>query len=109
MMTLQELATSIHYNIPVIAIVVNNNLYGTIRAHQEKYFPNRIVGTELTNPNFSKLAEIFGCNGERVTKNEDFILALQRAMDSNKTTLIEVLSNPEILSVNQAKVQKTNA
>ncbi|MEH6945061.1 thiamine pyrophosphate-dependent enzyme [Bacillus sp. JJ722] len=109
MMTLQELATSIHYNIPVIAIVVNNNLYGTIRAHQEKHFPNRIVGTELTNPNFSKLAEIFGCNGERVTKNEDFIPALQRAMDSNKTTLIEVLSNPEILSVNQAKVQKTNA
>ncbi|WP_052343796.1 thiamine pyrophosphate-dependent enzyme [Bacillus massiliigorillae] len=109
MMTMQELATSIHYNIPVIAIVVNNNLYGTIRAHQEKHFPDRVVGTELSNPNFSKLAEIFGCNGERVTKNDEFIPALQRAIASNKTTLIEVLSNPDILSVNQAKVQQTNA
>ncbi|MFK2827204.1 thiamine pyrophosphate-binding protein [Bacillus sp. B190/17] len=109
MMTMQELETSVRYNIPVIAIVVNNNLYGTIRTHQEKHFPDRVVGTELTNPNFAKLAEVFGCNGEQVKRNEDFIPALQRAIASGKTTLIEVQTDPEILSVNQVKQQKVNA
>lgn len=103
MMTMQELATSVRYNVPVIAIVVNNNLYGTIRAHQEKHFPNRFVGTGLTNPNFAELAELFGCRGIRIEKNKDFIPALEEAQNSDRTTLIEVVTNPEILSVNQRK------
>lgn len=109
MMTMQELATAFHYDIPIIAIVVNNNKYGTIRAHQEKHFPNRIVGTELSNPDFSKLADIFDCHGETVSKNDEFIPALQRALHSKKPSLIEVRSNPDILSVNQAITEMTNA
>ena len=109
MMTMQELATAIHYNIPVIAIVVNNNKYGTIRAHQEKHFPHRIVGTDLSNPNFSKLASVFGCHGETVRKNDEFIPALKRALQTNKPTLIEIQSNPDVLSVHQVMTEITNA
>lgn len=103
MMTLQELETSVRYNAPVVAVVVNNNLYGTIRAHQEKHFPNRAVGTPLTNPSFAELAKLFGGHGERVEKNKDFIPALERAVESGKTAVVEVMTNPEILSVSQPK------
>lgn len=103
MMTMQELETAVRLNAPVLAIVVNNNLYGTIRAHQEKHFPNRVVGTELTNPNYAELAKLFGCNGIRVEKNSEVIPALETALNAEKTTLIEVVTDPAILSVNQKR------
>lgn len=103
MMTLQELETSTRCDAPVIAVVVNNNLYGTIRAHQEQVFPDRVVGTELTNPNYAKLAEVFGCFGRRVSRNEDFIPALEEAMQAGRTAVVEVLTNPDILSASQRK------
>ncbi|MFJ8247137.1 thiamine pyrophosphate-dependent enzyme [Peribacillus asahii] len=103
MMTMQELETAVREKIPVISIVVNNNMYGTIRAHQEKHFPNRVIATELTNPNFAELAKLFGAHGERVEKNEDFIPALERALFSGSPAVIEVMTNPAILSVNQSK------
>jgi acetolactate synthase-1/2/3 large subunit len=103
MMTMQELEVAVRYDIPVIAIVVNNNMYGTIRAHQEKHFPERVVATDLSNPDFSKLAGLFGCHAEAVSSNEDFVPALQRALESGKPALIEVRTNRDILSVSQAK------
>src|SRR5690606_9655075 len=59
MMTMQELETAVRAQLPVIAIVVNNGMYGTIRAHQEKHFPGRTIGTELSNPSFAQIAELF--------------------------------------------------
>lgn len=103
MMTMQEFETAVRYNIPVISIVVNNNMYGTIRMHQERHFPNRVVGTSLTNPNFAEMANLFGGHGERVEKNEDFIPAIQRATSAKRPALIEVMTNSRILSVNQKK------
>lgn len=67
-MTLQEIETAVRYKIPTISIVVNNNIYGTIRAHQERHFPNRAVGTDLSNPDFAGLARLFGAHGEKVEK-----------------------------------------
>lgn len=103
MMTMQELETATRYNIPIIAIVVNNNMYGTIRAHQEKHFPQRVVATDLSNPDFAQLARLFGCHGETVHNNEEFVPALQRAIASNKTAVIEIRTNRDILSISQAK------
>lgn len=101
MMTMQELETAVRANLPVIAIVANNNMYGTIRAHQEKQFPNRIMGTPLTNPNLAGMAKLFGCFGVQVTKNEQFLPAFQRALRSDKPFVIELLTDPELLSVAQ--------
>lgn len=101
MMTMQEFETAVRYNVPIISIVSNNNMYGTIRSHQESRFPNRVVGTQLTNPNFPELARNFGGYGERISTNDDIDEVLQRALKADKPTLIEVVVDPKILSANQ--------
>ncbi|MBP1155109.1 MULTISPECIES: thiamine pyrophosphate-dependent enzyme [unclassified Paenibacillus] len=99
MMTMQELETAVRNRIPVLAIVANNNMYGTIRMHQEKHFPERVIATELSNPNFTEIMVSMGGHGELVEKNEDFVPALQRALASLKPALIEVRIDPQQVSV----------
>lgn len=101
MMSLQELATSVQYDIPVICIVVNNNMYGTIRMHQEKEFPGRAIGTNLINPSFTALANSFGINAYHARNNAEFNDALKNALESESTVLIEVNADPNIISVNK--------
>src|SRR5699024_1815131 len=103
MMTVQEFETAVRYNTPIISLVINNNKFGTIRAHQEGKFPDRVIGTDLTNPDFAELAKNFGGYGIKVNNNEDFSKALREALENDKPTLIEVAINPEILSANQEK------
>ena len=102
-MTPQEFETAVRYDIPIIAIVVNNNMFGTIHAHQEAKFPDRVVGTKLTNPNFAEYAKNFGGHGERVEKNEDIAKAFERAIASGLPALIEVMTDPTVLSANHEK------
>lgn len=99
MMTIQELETAVRNKIPVLAIVANNNMFGTIRMHQEKHFPERVIATELSNPNFAQIMTSMGGHGELVEKNEDFVAALQRALASPKPALIEVRIDPQQVSV----------
>ena len=101
MMTMQEFETAVRYNEPIISLVINNNKYGTIRAHQENKFPDRVIGTNLTNPDFASLANNFGGYGIKVNNNKDFIGALKKAMEYDKPTLIEIAANPEILSASK--------
>lgn len=103
MMTVQEFETAVRYRIPIISIVINNNRYGTIRAHQEKHYPHRVIGTELTNPNFAELAKLMGGYGEQVRRNADFLPAFERALKADRPAVIEVLTHPDILSVNHPK------
>lgn len=98
MMTCQELATCMQYDLPVVVIVANNGMYGTIRAHQEREYPERVVGTRLTNPDFAKFAESFGGHGETVNTTEEFKPALDRAIASGKPAVIELKLDPEALS-----------
>ncbi|MBP1933878.1 thiamine pyrophosphate-dependent enzyme [Ammoniphilus resinae] len=102
MMTMQELETAVRHQIPVIAIVANNNRFGTIRMHQEKIFPDRVIATELSNPNFGEFMRNVGGHGEVVQKSEDFPAALQRAIASGKPAVIEVMIDP-----NQITATKT--
>ncbi|MFC5551021.1 thiamine pyrophosphate-binding protein [Massilia aerilata] len=80
MMTGQELATAVQYRAGLILIVFNNNMFGTIRMHQEREYPGRVSGTELHNPDFAALARAYGGQGEVVEKTADFAAALQRAV-----------------------------
>ena len=64
LMTGQELATAVQYGLNVITIIANNGMYGTIRMHQEKHYPERVVGTTLVNPDFAAYARSFGAHGE---------------------------------------------
>ncbi|HEX6744153.1 MAG TPA: thiamine pyrophosphate-binding protein, partial [Solirubrobacteraceae bacterium] len=52
LMTGQELATAVQEELAIVVLVVNNAMYGTIRMHQERHYPGRVVGTDLRNPDF---------------------------------------------------------
>jgi acetolactate synthase-1/2/3 large subunit len=80
MMTGQELATAVQYGAGVLIIVFNNNMFGTIRMHQEREYPGRVSGTDLHNPDFAALAKAYGGHGEVVEKTADFAPALERAL-----------------------------
>ncbi|RFU47442.1 thiamine pyrophosphate-binding protein [Paraburkholderia sp. DHOC27] len=90
MMSAQELATAVHYDLAVLFIVVNNSQFGTIRMHQERHYPNRVHGTAVTNPDFAAFAKSFGAHGELVERTEDFLPALQRAIAAKRPALIEI-------------------
>ncbi|HKT95283.1 MAG TPA: thiamine pyrophosphate-binding protein [Paraburkholderia sp.] len=90
MMSAPELATAMQYGLAVVFIVVNNGHYGTIRMHQERNYPNRVHGTQLTNPDFAAFAQSFGAHGETVTTTAQFAPALERALNAGKPALIEI-------------------
>ena len=100
LMTGQELATAVQYQLNVIFIVVNNNMYGTIRMHQEREFPSHVYGTALVNPDFAAYARAFGANGEVVETTAQFAPAFARAMQAGKPALIEIRIDPEAISPN---------
>src|SRR5699024_1742746 len=75
MMTANELETAVRYHIPIIALVFNNNMYGTIRMHQEMHYPEKVIGTDLGNISFKKLAESVGAKGYTVNSAEQFMHA----------------------------------
>jgi acetolactate synthase I/II/III large subunit len=95
MMTGQEIATAFHHGVAPIILVFNNQMYGTIRMHQERSYPWRVSGTALTNPDFAKYIEAFGGHGEVVTETEDFAPAFERAVESGRPALIELRINPD--------------
>ena len=91
MMNGQELATAVQYKAGVIIIVFNNEMFGTIRMHQEKTYPGRVSGTTLANPDFAELAKACGAHGEIVEKTADFAPALERALQHTRTQQLPAL------------------
>jgi acetolactate synthase-1/2/3 large subunit len=98
LMSGQELATAMHHKLPVIVVVVNNGIYGTIRMWQERSFPGRVHGTELTNPDFAAYARSFGAFGEIVEATEQFSPAFERAVASGVPALLELRLAQEIIA-----------
>ena len=94
----QEIATAVQYGAAFVALVVNNNLYGTIRMHQEREYPGRVFATDLKNPDFAAYARAFGGHGETVERTEDFAGAYERAAASGKPALIEVKIDPDAIT-----------
>ncbi|TNJ48601.1 thiamine pyrophosphate-binding protein [Phaeobacter sp. B1627] len=105
MMTSQELATAAQHGADVIYVVVNNGMYGTIRMHQERHHPGKVMATKLVNPDFVAYAAAFGIAGERVVSTEAFAGALDRARDAKGGYLIEIIVDPEALTPNQSLSQ----
>ena len=95
----QEFATAVQYALPVIVIVADNGMYGTIRMHQERHYPGRVSGTELRNPDFAAYAAAFGGYGERVETTADFAPAFARARASGKPAILHCLLDPDAITV----------
>jgi len=98
MMNAVDLATSVRYQANVIFLLFNNNMFGTIRMHQERDYPRRVSGTELTNPDFVQFAESFGLYAERVETTDAFAPALMRAQNAGKPALLEITVNPDAIA-----------
>lgn len=97
-MSSPEFATAVQYELPIVVLLVNNGMYATIRMHQERHFPGRVIGTTLENPDFPALAQAYGGFGERVERTEGFEAAFERALASGKPALLELRVDPERIS-----------
>ena len=94
----QELATAVQHGARTIIVLLNNGMYGTIRMHQEREYPTRVVGSSLNNPVFADLAKAYGYAGVRITRTAEFETELLAALARDQGTLIEVMLNPEVIS-----------
>jgi acetolactate synthase-1/2/3 large subunit len=101
LMTGQELATAMQVETPLVVLVVNNGMYGTIRMHQERLYPGRVSGTDLVNPDFAALARAFGGHGERVERTDDAGPALDRALAAGVPAVLHLLVDPEQITPRQ--------
>ena len=94
----QELATATQYGGKTIIVLLNNSMFGTIRMHQEREYPQHVTGTQLKNPDFVALARAYGYAAQRITQTAEFEPALLAALARTEGTLIEVVLDPEVIS-----------
>jgi len=97
-MQLAELGTAAQEGLQPIILLLNNGMYGTIRAHQEKHYPNRISATRIVNPDFVAIARAYGFHSERISATAEFPDAFQRAVKSTGGALLEIMIDPEDIS-----------
>lgn len=94
----QEIATAIQYDLKVIFIVFDNGMYGTIRMHQEREYPENVHGTALRNPDFAALARAYGLHAETILSTEEIRGALSRCIDAPQASLIHIKVDPEAIT-----------
>jgi acetolactate synthase I/II/III large subunit len=94
----QELATAVQYGAKSVVLLLNNGMYGTIRMHQEREYPQHVAGSGLVNPDFCALARAYGYLAERVETTEQWVPALQRALAAPLGTVIEIPLDPEVIT-----------
>jgi acetolactate synthase I/II/III large subunit len=97
----QELATAVQEELAIVVLVINNGMYGTIRMHQERHYPGRVVGTDLVNPDFAAWARAFGAHGALVERSGDFADAFGEALAAGRPAVLELRVDPEAITPRQ--------
>jgi acetolactate synthase-1/2/3 large subunit/sulfoacetaldehyde acetyltransferase len=97
LMNVQELETAVRWNIPVVAIVMNNNSWASEKAYQKYFYGERYIEADITNPRLDKLMELFGGRGFYVDRAQDLPLALDEALKAGVPALIEIPTDPNEL------------
>jgi len=98
LMTGAELATAVQTGARVRLIIANNGAFGTIRTHQEKKYPERVISTGLANPDFAAMAEAYGAVGLKVERPEEAEPALAQALAADGPAVIDVRTSLEHIS-----------
>jgi acetolactate synthase I/II/III large subunit len=96
------------YGLPIIVIVIDNGIYGTIRMHQERDYPGRVSGTDLVNPDFAALARAYGGHGETVEKTDQFERSFKNSAASGKPSIIHIKLDPEAITPSRTLSQIRN-
>jgi acetolactate synthase I/II/III large subunit len=104
-MNCQELATALQAGAQPVILILNNGIYGTIRAHQERTYPARVSGTSMVNPDFSALAKAYGFHAERVARTQDFEAAFARALASKTGAVLDLDISPDAITPRQTLTQ----
>jgi len=104
-MNVQELGTGLQAGAQPIVLVIDNGTYGTIRMHQERSFPGRVMGTDLANPDFVALAQAYGFHAEQVTRTGELPAAFERAQASPSGALLQLVVDPTQLTPNESIAQ----
>lgn len=94
-MNIQELCTAVNYELPVNVAILDNGYLGMVRQWQELFYNRRYSQTELSNPDFVKLAEAYGAEGIRVTKPAEVAPALEQAIRSTKPVIMDFIVDRE--------------
>lgn len=100
-MTMQEFASAVQAQVKIIVIVVDNGIYGTIRMHQERHYPERVSGTSMVNPDFSLLAKAYGIYSAKIENNDQFAPALEQALKETGPSLLHLILDPETITPEQ--------
>jgi acetolactate synthase I/II/III large subunit len=100
LMTGSELATAMQYGVPVKVFISSNGTFGTIRLHQEKAFPARVAGTQLTNPDFAAWAQSFGATGMTITKVQEVSRVVEQALKARGPVIVNVKTATDVLAPN---------
>ncbi len=109
LMTGQELATAVQYGLKLLILVIDNGMYGTIRMHQEREYPERVYGTDLVNPDFAALARAYGAHGEQVTETAGFAPALDRALAATGPAVMHLIISSEAITARRTLSQIRDA
>ena len=94
----QEIGTAVQHKANLVIIVVNNGIYGTIRMHQERRYPGRVMATDIHNPDFLALAQSFGAYAERIDNTQAFPPAYERAVAAARPAVLELRVDPAQLT-----------
>ena len=89
-----EMATAVQHNLATITVLFNDGAYGNVQRAQVKDYGNRVIATELKNPNFMKFAESFGAMGIKANGPAELKSAVQKALKAEVPALIEVPCEP---------------
>jgi acetolactate synthase-1/2/3 large subunit len=90
----------VQYRLPIVFVVIDNGMYGTIRMHQERNYPGHVSGTDLVNPDFAELARAYGAHGETIVATAEFAGAFERAARSSRPSLLHVKVDPQAITMN---------
>ena len=95
-MTVQELATSVLEDLPIIVVIVNNGYLGMVRQWQDMFFAERFSQVNLTQtlPDYAALARAYGALGFTVENDEELDVALRAALSSGRTCVVDARVDP---------------
>jgi thiamine pyrophosphate-dependent acetolactate synthase large subunit-like protein len=96
--TMAEISTAVEYDLPVIAVVIDNAAWGAEKAYQKEFFAGRLLGAEISSPDYADVAELCGATGYKVTQAGETAAALTAALAAGKPAVIHVKVDTEALS-----------